>query len=250
MKSITLAVLLSLQSIAPPAAQIQAGKPAPKVFLCDESAGCTHQFIDGQKFKILTGDGLTVIASLAATAKYIRADISVSNGTAANVDVLPTEFDLEESGPKQKRLAYVDAEQVIRSAEKRVAWGNALTAMGGNMARQQSTTTTYNNGTVNAKSSNGTYATGTYNGSSTSTTSAPDYAARARADETIRQRNEAFASLRGQLSHTLLRANSVLPNQTVRGIVLFELDKKADSGSLSIPIGGTVYQFPFSSKRW
>lgn len=249
MKSITTAVLLSVVSIAP-AAQNQADKPAPKVFLCDESAGCTHQFIDGQKFKILTGDGLTVIVSLAATTKYIRADVSVSNGTAAPVDVLPADFVLDESAPKQKRLAYVDAEKVIRSAQRRVALGNALTEMGGSMARQQSTTTTYSNGTVNASSSNGTYANGSYNGTSTATTSSPDYAAQERAGETIRQRNAALGSLSGQLSHTVLRDNSVLPNQTVRGIVLFELDKKAESGSLSIPIGGAVYKFPIVEKRW
>ena len=250
MKSIMTGVLLSVVSIASALAQNEADKPAPKVFLCDESTGCTHQFIDGQKFKILTGDGLTVIASLAATKKYIRVDVSVSNGTAAPVDVLPAEFVLEESVPKQKRLAYVDAEKVIRSAQRRVALGNALTAVGGNMARQQSTTTTYSNGTVNASSSNGTYANGTYNGTSKATTSSPDYAAEARANETIRQRNAALAALSGQLSHTVLRENSVLPNQTVRGIILFELDKKAESGSLSIPIGGDVYRFPITEKRW
>jgi len=250
MKSITTAALLFVVSIASALAQNEADKPGPKVFLCDESTGCTHQFIDGQKFKILTGDGLTVIASLAATKKYIRVDVSVSNGTAAPVDVLPAEFVLEESAPKQKRLAYVDAEKVIRSAQRRVALGNALTAVGGNMARQQSTTTTYSNGTVNASSSSGTYANGTYNGTSTATTSSPDYAAQARANETIRQRNAALASLSGQLSHAVLRENSVLPNQTVRGIVLFELDKKAESGSLSIPIGGAIYRFPITEKRW
>jgi len=250
MKSITTAALLSLMSIASAPAQNEADRVVPKVFVCDESAGCTHQFIDGQKLKVLTGDGLTVIASLAETNKYIRVDVSVSNGTTAPVDVLPAEFLLEESAPKQKRLAYVDAEKVIRSAQKRVALGNALTAVGGNMARQQSTTTTYSKGTVNATSSNGTYANGTYNGTSTATTSSPDYAAQARASETIRQRNAALASLSGQLSHSVLRENSVLPNQTVRGIVLFELDKKAESGSLSIPIGGAIYKFPIIEKRW
>ena len=250
MKSITTAALLSVVSIASALAQNKADKPAPKVFLCDESAGCTHQFIDGQKFKILTGDGITVVVSLAATPKYLRVDVSVSNGTSSPVDVLPEEFDLEESAPKQKRLAYVDAEKVIRSAQRRVALGNALTAMGGNMARQQSTTTTYSNGTMNASSSNGTYANGTYNGTSTARTSSPDYAAQARADETIRQRNAALASLSGQLSHTVLRDNSVLPNQTVRGVVLFDLDKKAESGSLSIPIAGLLYKFPIIEKRW
>jgi hypothetical protein len=113
------------------------------------------------------------------------------------------------------------------------------------MARQQSTTTTNSNGTVNASSSDGTSATGTYNGTSTSTTSSPDYAAQAQANETIRQRNAALASLSGQLSSEVFKANTVLPNQTVRGMVLFEKDKKTQSLMFSAPIGGTVYEFPF-----
>jgi len=243
MKSIAFAVLFAIASVAP--AQTQADKPPSKVILCDENAGCTHQYIEGQKFKILTSDGLTVIVSMAMTAKYTRADVSVFNGGTTNIDVLPTEFHLEEVTPKPKPLAYVDAVKIIRSAQKHLAWGNALTAMGGGMARQQSTTTTNSTGTINASDSDGATATGTYNGTSTSVTSSPDYAAQARAAETIRERNAAFASLSGQLSHEVFKANTVFPNQTVRGIVLFERDKKAQSLMFSAPVGGTVYEFPF-----
>jgi hypothetical protein len=170
----------------------------------------------------------------------------VFNGGTAIVDVLPTSFHLDEVTPKPKPLTYVDAAKIIKSAQRRVAWGNALTAMGGSMARQQSTTTTNSSGTVNASSSNGSSASGTYNGSSTSTTSSPDYAAQARANEAIRQRNAALASLSGQLSQEVFKANTVLPNQTVRGIVLFEKDKKTQSLMFSVPIGATVYEFPFT----
>jgi len=244
MKSITFVVLFALASIS--LAQAPADKPAPKVLLCDENAGCGHQFIEGQKFKILTSDGLTVIVSMAITEKYTRADVSVFNGGTASVDVMPTSFQLEEVTPKPKPLAYVDAAKIIKSAQRRVAWGNALTAMGGSMARQQSTTTTNSNGTVNASGSDGTMATGVYSGTSTSTTSSPDYAAQARANEAIRQRNAALASMSGQLSSEAFKANTVLPNQTVRGIVLFEKDKKTQSIMFSLPIGATVYKFPFT----
>lgn len=226
-----------------------AQQPRAKALVCDENAGCAHQFINGLKFKILTGDGLTVTASMVATPKYIRADISVLNGTTASIDVMPTTFQLEEVDPKQKSLAYVDAGKIMLSAQKRVAWGNALTAMGANMQRQQTTTNTNSTGTVNATGSNGTYTTGTYNGSSTSTTSSPDNAAKARADETIRQNNAALAALNNQLAQVVLRANTVLPNQSVRGLVFFERDKKAQSVVLSIPAGDTVYKFPFTFIR-
>ncbi len=244
MNSIPFAVLLAVASAA--SAQTQADNPAPKIILCDENAGCAHQYIEGQKFKILTSGGLTVMVSMAMTAKYMRANVSVFNGGTASVDVLPTEFHLEEVTPKPKPLVYVDAAKIIKSAQRRMAWGNALTAMGSSMARQQSTTTASTTGTINASGSDGLSATGTYNGTSTSRTSSPDYAAQARADETIRERNAALASLSGQLSHEVFKANTVLPNQTVRGIVLFERDKKVQSLMFSMPIGGIVYEFPFA----
>jgi len=211
-------------------AQNQTTKPAPKILVCDESAGCTHEFIDGHKFKTMTSDGLTVTVSMMAIGKYIRADVTVMNGTAGTVDVPPTDFECDESVPKLKKLAYVDAEKIIRSAQNRVAWGNALTAMGASVSRQQSTTTTTSTGTVHATDSDGTYTTGTYNGSSVST---------------IRQRNAAIAALNGQLSHAVLKANSISPNQSIRGIVLFERDKKAESVSLSVPVDGVSFEFPF-----
>jgi hypothetical protein len=244
MKSATFAVLLAVVSVS--LAQTPPDKPAPKALLCDENAGCDHEYIHGQKFKMLTGGGLTVIVSMAMTEKYTRADVSVFNGGTAPVDVLPTGFHLDEVTPKTKPLTYVDAAKIIRSAQRRVAWGNALTAMGGSMARQQSTTTTNSNGTVNASSSDGSSATGTYNGTSTSTTSSPDYAAQARANDAIRQRNAALASMSGQLSNEVFKANTVPPNQTVRGIVLFEKDKKTQTLMFSLPIGETVYEFPFT----
>lgn len=193
MKSITVAVLFVVVSAS--VSQTPADKPAPRVLLCDENAGCTHQYIEGQKFKMLTGDGLTVIVSMATTEKYSRADVSVFNGGTAAVDVLPRDFHLEEVTPKPKPLAYVDAAKIIKSDQRRVAWGNALIAMGGGMARQRSTTTTNSSGTVNASSSDGSSATGTYNGTSTATTSSPDYAAQERASQTIQQRNAALEAV-------------------------------------------------------
>ena len=68
MKSIRFAILFAAASAS--LAQTQADNSTPKVLLCDENAGCAHQFIEGQKFKILTSDGLTVIVSMALTEKY------------------------------------------------------------------------------------------------------------------------------------------------------------------------------------
>ncbi|WP_433972697.1 hypothetical protein [Tunturiibacter lichenicola] len=229
----------------------------PKVVICDDSASCTHQFINGQKFKILTTDDVVIIVSLGMGERYMRADVSVSNNSPVAVDVLPADMRLEVITPKEKALPEVSPEQIAKSLGHRAAWANALNGMGGAMARQQTTTQTSssgtinNSGTVNTTSSDGTYTNGTYNGSGTytgnsaSTTSSPDYAAQARANERIRERNAAVASLQSNLMQTSLRANTVATKQTVRGFVYFEREKHADLVHLTIPVGGTVYEFPF-----
>jgi hypothetical protein len=231
--------------LAVPALAQQSNQASQTVLNCDESAGCTHQFVNGAKFKTLTGNGFTVTVALSGNKKYFRADVSVLNSSASNADVFPANFTLEEVEPKDKSLAYVDAEKIMRSIQKRAAWGNAMTGMGSGMQRQQSTTTTTNTGTASATGSDGSYATGTYNGSSVSTTSSPDYAAQARANQIIQARNQQVAAISQQLSQTALRTNTVAPNQSVRGFVFFEADKKVKDVVLSIPVGATVYRFPF-----
>lgn len=216
-----------------------------KALVCDRESTCGYGYISGRKYEMLVGDKVSVIVSLEMIGKYVRMDVFVANDSENSLDVLPWNFVLTELSPKQKGLKDVDGDKLIRSAEKRLAWGNALTAMGGSMARQQTTTTASTTGTVNAHASDGTTATGTYHGTTTATTSEPNYAAQAQAAQTIQARNEAFANLASFASRTLLRANSVPAKQTSRGYLLFERDKKAKSIMLSGIVGDTIYQFPF-----
>lgn len=217
--------------------------------LCDEGAGCTHQFVNGHKIKILSADGITVSVSMLDTGKYFRADVGVLNTSSASLDVLPMNFSLEETAPKDKMLAYVDVGKIIRSAQTRMAWANALSAAGAGMQRQQTTTETTSNGTVNVYGSDGTNANGTYNGTSTSTTSSPDYAAQARADEAIRERNAVLAMQSGQLSSAALRSNTLSPGQSIGGFVFFQRKGKGTSLLLSMPVGDKVFKFPFAFLR-
>lgn len=234
--------------IAPMTGQ-QSGHASQTVLMCDENAGCVHQFVNGHKIKILTADGITVSVSMLDTGKYFRADIAVLNASSTNIDVLPAAFGLEETAPKEKLLGYVDVGKIIHSAQTRMAWANALSAAGAGMQRQQATTNTTSNGTVNVNSSDGTFATGTYNGTSTSTTSAPDYAAQARASETIRERNAMLAIQGSQLSNIALRSNTVVPSQSVSGCVFFQRKGKAANLVLSVPVGDKVFKFPFMFQR-
>jgi hypothetical protein len=261
MKSSSLVFLFSTPLLCTTVTVAQATVPiSPKILVCDESSVCTHQYIDGQKFKIITTDDTVMIVAISHSEHYMRVDISVSNNAKDAVDLLPAQMALDVVLPKPKVLALVSPEQIAKSADHRARWANVLNAMAAGMATQQTTTQTNSSGTVNtsgtvnATSSNGTYTngsysgTGTYSGTSTSTTSTPDYAAQARANERIQERNAAVASLRANLTQTSLKANSVMPNHSVRGYVYFQHDKHAQLVRLTIPLGGILYEFPFNKE--
>jgi hypothetical protein len=230
-----------------PAILSQAHDPSSvtKALVCDKGSTCGYGYINGRKYETLASENIGIVVIGDIVGNYLRADIFVTNDSARNVDVMPSNFVLTEVAPKTKQLKYVDVDKLLRSAGRRTAWGNALIAASGSMARQQSTTTTSSTGTVRASGSDGSSATGTYNGTSTSRTSSPDYAAQARAAETIQARNESLADNSSAVSRIILRANTVLPTQSVHGIMLFERDKKATTVMLSGIIGDTIYQFPF-----
>ena len=131
----------------PVVAQTPTQPEVTKNLICDRGSTCGFGYINGRKYETLASDKIGIVIVGDAVGKYLRADILVLNESAKSVDVLPSNFVLVETSPKQKPLKYVDGDKAIRSAERRLAWGNALTAMGGNMARQQTTTTTNSNGT-------------------------------------------------------------------------------------------------------
>jgi hypothetical protein len=231
-----------------PAALAQALDPSSvtKQLICDGPKACSGGYVNGHIYETMAGDEkIGVLVSLAVIGKYVRADIFILNDSQSNVDVLPSNFVLSEVTPKQKMLKYVDGDKLIRSAERQIAFGDAMTALGANMQRQQSTVTTSSTGTVSANGSDGTTATGIYSGRSTSTTSTPDYAAQARAAETIRARDEAFATTADFASRVMLRANTLLPSDSLHGYMFFERDKKEKLVMLSGILGDTIYQFPF-----
>jgi hypothetical protein len=235
-------------------AQTPASPATPKILICNKAAeaehtGCTHQYIDGSFFRTITTDQMLVMVASRSNRKFAIANVTVVNNSETPLDVLPQRFSLHETAPKDKTFAYAPYQKILKVDAHRDGWANTLNAIGASMATQQVTTRTSSNGTVSATDSNGTYVNGTYDGASTSTTRIPDYAAQTQARETIRRRREALAAEAERMSHTTLKANSVLPGQTVSGLVYFEFDKKVKTFTLLIPIGDTVYQFPFVAPK-
>jgi hypothetical protein len=245
---VALSIVIAANLACPSKAQ-ETAPNSPTHYVCNEDAGCAHQYIDGVKYKILTTDRTVITVALSGNAKFARALIRVTNKSAMPIDVLPDHFILSETKPKEREFEYVPYQKIVQADNRRAGWANAVNAFGAGMATQQVTTQTTSNGTVNATGSDGTYANGTYNGTSTSTTSVPNYAAQAQARENIRRRREAIAEEAQSLSQSSLQANSLLSGQTISGSVYFKFDKKVEDVILTLLIDHVSYDFPFTMMK-
>src|ERR1035441_5713804 len=98
-----------------------------RTLTCDESHGCTHQYLDGELFKTITApDGTIVTAGVIenTTGKYLRLNVSVFNGTAAAMDVLPENFLLDTGGRKPMTYFPIPPEKIAQTAEPQAWWAN------------------------------------------------------------------------------------------------------------------------------
>ncbi len=242
----TLAALCLLSATPLFGQEQQPASPASQKVVCDEQTPlCTHRLVNGYTYKTIETPQAIITVNLADVGKYTRLDIGVTNTSNSRFDVVPAAFTAAVTAPKPKVLRIVPPEKILSSERHHAGWANAVNAMGAGMASQQVTTQTNNSGTVQATASDGTYANGSYNGTSTSTTSVPDYAARARARENIARRRAALAAREAELQQTALRSNTVEAGAAVGGLVFFESEKHGQNYIVDLPISGVIYEFSF-----
>jgi len=197
---------------------------------CDVQNTCTHRYVNGELLNTITGpSGVAVTAALdeSRDSKYFRVRIGVVNGSDKTFDLLPEGFLLEALGRKAKTMKPIPPDEIEKAALRQNFWSNYLIAVTANLSRDKITTKSNTNaqtsGNVSIYGPNGSMASGTYtesgSSSTTATTSIPDYAARARADEAIRSRNALVAAQNAQVAQTALRANTLAPGERVAGTV-------------------------------
>lgn len=84
---------------------------------CDESHGCAHKFMNGEKFDIITDNGIVIAAGSDngfLMGKFISISIIVSNHTSASIDVLPDGMVLEVAEPKERTFRPVTPDKVAK----------------------------------------------------------------------------------------------------------------------------------------
>ncbi len=240
------------------AAQTVRPPQAPVVIRWEgRAAGADSYFKNGLLVKSLSAEGITVTASLKDTGWKTCADVSVANNSNARVDVLPAHFTLTlqrgNSKGKHQMLRYQDPAKMAKSLRRRVLWANVFTGAAAGAARETSTSTSTSStsGSVDIYDNSGGSGTGTFDArtNTTTMTTKPDYRAQRNAQEAERARVQNLASALAYLDKVALKADTLMPSESVSGAVYFERDKHHKPVVLTIPVGNITFEFPFAWEK-
>lgn len=208
---------------------------------------CDYFIEDGTLIEIFRLDGLDLRVALVDTGSKMRAQVWVENGTKSRLDVLPDLFSLTLMEPKQKTLRLEEPEELAKSIRRHAAWRTVGASMG-SAATKETTSQSRTNGTILVTGSDGS-AIGVYNGTTTASRREPDYEARNRAAQQVSsiqsERDDAVA----KLESIALRATTLMPGQTIGGVIFFAREKKHDLVILTATVGFVTVEFPFRWRR-
>jgi hypothetical protein len=207
----------------------QSPKTAPTATVHDGVArwiagtpGSERLYSEGSLVESLTVNGVTVQVSLQDTGWKLLANIAVANRSLESVNVVPSHIELSDLGLKQKFLAYQDPNKLRGAASHQILW------------------TTSNA----APSSSGYLASSARDFSSTPSTR--NYLAEHQATVQLVSEHQAEFNPHSQMREVALKEAVVLPNQQVSGSAWFQRKGNREDLTLSVPVGGVLYEFPLS----
>jgi hypothetical protein len=207
MKILLLFSLLALPTVA----QTDTTKPYEKsIYWTENCPECSFIVRNGNNFRTLKIDGLNVtVIGFIEGDKVLRLYLSIENATGKRIEFTPSTIyaSVFNSGdPKSAQwLNRLGAEDVAKLLPGKSKWKDFQDRARANSSQQTGTITT--------------------DTGRTATITATDPAARAIAEDQITDRNTRAEAKERQLSTEILRANSVLNGETVRGFVFFERKK-------------------------
>jgi hypothetical protein len=184
--------------------------------------GSERLYSEGSLVESLTVNGVTVQVSLQDTGWKLLANIAVANRSLEGVNVIPSHIELSDLSLKKKFLAYQDPNKLRGAASHQILW----------------------------TTSNATPSTSGYPGSSArdlaSTPGTQNYLAEHQASIQLVSEHQAEFNPHSQMREVALKETVVLPNQQVSGSAWFQRKGNREDMTLSVPVGGVLYEFPLS----
>lgn len=182
--------------------------------------GSERLYSEGSLVESLTVNGVTVQVSLQDTGWKLLANIAVANRSLESVNIVPSHIELSDLSLKKKFLAFQDPNKLRGAASHQILWTTSNAAPSGYMA---------NSGRDFA-----------------SATSTQNYLAEHQATVQLVSDHQAEFNPHSQMSKVALKETVVIPNQQISGSVWFQRKGNREDMTLSVPVGGVLYEFPLS----
>ncbi len=185
-------------------------------------------YYNGETIEQASVRGVTVTVTLKDTGKLNQVAAYVDNSSPDAVNVIPSNFTLHQSAPKDEDLAVKSEQEVQKIAGRRALWGQVVSGVGTGVSRAKDKMT----------------------GKETTPAvkAPPDYEAQARwlahVDE-LGQKGQTVT-----LAHAYLRGSTVFPSSKFAGVLWFDRDEAFVAAVLRVTLGSRSYEFPFPAPDW
>ncbi len=186
--------------------------------------GSERFYTEGLMVESLTANGVTVQVSLQDTGWKILANIAVANDSLMGVNVVPSHISLNDLSQLKKSLAFQDPKKLRGAVNHQILWTEANAA----------------------PSASGYLVSANYQLDNGGRTGTQNYLAEHQATVAQVSEHKAEFNPHSQMSEMALRETVVLPSQQIAGASWFQRDGKREEMILRVPVGGIVYEFPFS----
>lgn len=214
---------------------------------------CDSFLQDGANVKVIRLNDIVLSVIIGDDGDYLLADTLIINNSKNRLLVNPdhasmffwkngdTKLNPELSSP-------IPAEKIAKKIRTRIAWANALGAMGASVATQTSTVNSTTNGTVSVIGSNGSSANGTYSGTTESTVTTPNTQAQVQEAMRARDRTTQANSVGGSYIASALKANTLFEKQSTNGLIYFKRTK-AKFAIFTIELDNVLFDFAFTNPK-
>lgn len=184
--------------------------------------GSERLYSEDSVVESLTVNGVTVQVSLQDTGWKLLANIAVANRSLEAVNVIPSHIELSDLSLKKKFLTYQEPSKLRGAATHQILW-------------------TTSNATP---STSGYLATSARDFASAPSTQ--NYLAEHQATVQLVSEHQAEFNPHSQMHQMALKETVVLPNQQISGSTWFQRKGNREDMTLSVPVGGVLYEFPLS----
>ncbi len=214
---------------------------------------CDSFIRDGANIKIIKFNDTILSVIIGDDGDYLIADTLVINNSKERLLVNPehaTMFFWKSGDTKQapEVAAPISGEKIAKKIRNRIAWANALGAIGAGMQTQTATVDTSSSGTVMATGSNGSSATGIYSGTSQSTITTQNTQAQVQEAMTARDRTAKANSVGNSYVAMALKGNTLFEKQSTSGLIYFKRTK-AKFAIFTIELGDVLFDFAFTNPK-